>query len=87
MVKGAIKHVPSQIDLVSRCELKQQLLLQERLIWSTHALNSYNAHTRILLDEDGSELDLSVQDNDIADSLTYGLTENWNYLTKQIRRA
>ena len=87
LVKGAIKHVPRQIDLVSRCELKQQLLLQERLIWSSHALNSYNAHTRILLDEDGSELDLSVQDNDIADSLTYGLTENWNYLTKQIRRA
>ena len=72
--------------MVSRCQLKQQLLVQERLIWSSHAIDSYNAHTRILLDEDGAELDLSVQDNDIGDSLTYGLTENWNYITKQISR-
>ena len=50
-------------------------------------MNSYNAHTRILLDEDGKELDLGVQDNDIGDSLTYGLTENWNYLIRQERRA
>lgn len=85
-IRGSIKHVAGQIDLVSRCQLKQQLLVQERLIWSSHAIDSYNAHTRILLDEDGAELDLSVQDNDIGDSLTYGLTENWNYITKQISR-
>ena len=86
-VKGSVKHVPNQIDLITRCQLKQQLLVQERLIWSSRAINSYNAHTRILLDENGAELDLSVQDNDIGDSLTYALTENWNYLTKQTRRA
>ena len=85
-VKGSVKFVKGQIDLVSRCQLKQQLLVQERLLWSSHAIDSYNAHTRILLDEDGAELDLSVQDNDIGDSLTYGLTENWNYITKQISR-
>lgn len=85
-VKGSVKHIPNLINLVTRCQLKQQLLVQERLLWSTNAINSYNAHTRILLDEDGSELDLSVQDNDIADSLAYGLTENWNYLTKQTSR-
>ena len=86
-IKGAVKHVANQIDLVTRCQLKQQLLVQERLIWSTHAANSYYAHTRILLDEGGAELDLSVQDNDIADALAYGLTENWNYLTTQTRRG
>lgn len=85
-IRGSIKHVAGQIDLVSRCQLKQQLLVQERLIWSSHAIDSYYAHTRILLDEDGAELDLSVQDNDIGDSLTYGLTENWNYITKQTSR-
>lgn len=85
-VKGAVKHVKGQIDLVTRCQLKQQLLIQERLLWTDRAIESYNAHTRILLDEDGSELDLSTQDNDIGDSLAYGLTENWNYLTKQINR-
>ncbi len=85
-VKGSIKQVAGQISLVTRCQLKQQLLVQERLLWSSHAVNSYNAHTRILLDEDGKELDLSVQDNDIADSLVYSLTENWNYLTTQTRR-
>ena len=85
-VVGAVKHVPQVITLVTRCQLKQQLLVQERLLWSTHAQNSYNAHTRIILEEDGSEKDLSVQDNDIGDSLTYALTENWNYLTKQTNR-
>ena len=86
-VKGAIKQTRQQINLVTRCTLKQQLLKQERLLWSDHAINSYNAHTRILLDENGAELDLSVQDNDMADSLTYGLTENWGYLVRQDRRA
>jgi len=85
-IKGTTKHVKGQIDLVSRCQLKQQLLMQERLIWSSHAIDSYNAHTRVLLDENGAELDLSIQDNDIADSLTYALTENWNYITKQTKR-
>jgi len=85
-VKGAIKYVKGEIDLVSRCTLKQQLIAQERLLWSSRAVNSYNAHTRILKDDDGAELDLNVQDNDKADSLTYTLTENWSYLTRQERR-
>ena len=85
-IKGATKHVRDVINLVTRCQLKQQLLVQERLLWSTNAMKSYNAHTRILLDEDGKELDLGVQDNDIGDSLAYALTENWNYLTKQTSR-
>ena len=50
-------------------------------------MNSYNAHTRILVDEDGSELDMGVQDNDFGDSLTYGLTERWNDITKQVKRG
>ena len=85
-IKGAVKSVHDVITLRTRCELKQQLLIQERLLWSTHALESYNAHTRILLTEDGEELDLATQDNDIADSLTYGLTEKWNDITKEVRR-
>jgi hypothetical protein len=85
-VKGSVKNVGQEITLVTRCQLKQQLLVQERLLWSTNAINSFNAHTRILLDEDGKELDLGVQDNDIGDSLAYGLTENWSYLTKQTSR-
>jgi hypothetical protein len=85
-VKGSVKHIANVITLVTRCQLKQQLLVQERLLWSTDAINSFNAHTRILLDEDGKELDLGIQDNDIGDSLAYGLTENWNYLTKQTSR-
>ena len=55
-------------------------------MWTTHAINSYEAHTRILLDEDGSELDLGIQDNDIGDSLTYGLTEKWGDITTQVKR-
>lgn len=86
-VKGAVKSCRDIITLRTRCELKQQLLMQDRLLWSTHALNSYNAHTRILLTEDGEELDLGNQDNDIGDSLTYGLTEKWNDITRQIKRS
>jgi len=86
-VKAAVKQTRQQINLITRCTLKQQLLKQERLIWSSRAVNSYNAHTRVLLDENGAELDLAIQDNDIADSLTYGLTENWNNLVRQDRRG
>lgn len=85
-VGGTVKHYKDIITLTTRCELKQQLLMQERLLWSTHAIDSYNAHTRILLDKDGKELDLGVQDNDIGDSLAYGLTEHWNDLTAQTKR-
>ena len=85
-VKGSVKSYKNVITLVTRCELKQQLLIQERLLWTTHAINSYEAHTRILLDEDGSELDLGIQDNDIGDSLTYGLTEKWGDITTQVKR-
>jgi len=85
-VKGSVKSVRDIITLVTRCQLKQQLLIQQRLIWTTHALNSYNAHTRILLEQDGSELDLGVQDNDFGDTLSYALTEKWNDITAQTRR-
>ena len=85
-VKGSVKAYQKIITLVSRCELKQQLLLQDRLLWSTHALNNYEAHTRILLEEDGSELDLGVQDNDMGDTVAYGLTEKWNDITSNTRR-
>ena len=85
-IKGAVKSVHNIITLRTRCELKQQLIMTERLLWSTHAMDSYNAHTRILLTEDGEELDLANQDNDIADSLTYALTEKWNDITQETRR-
>ena len=85
-VKGSVKAYKGIITLVSRCSLKQQLLIQDRLIWTTHALNNYNAHTRILLDDDGKELDLGVQDNDKADTLAYALTEKWNEITANVQR-
>lgn len=85
-VKGALKAYKDVISLRTRCELKQQLLIQNRLLWSDRALNSYIAHTRILLTEDGEELDLGVQDNDYGDSLAYALTEKWNDITQNIRR-
>lgn len=85
-VKGSLKAYKQVITLVARCELKQQMLLQGRLIWTNHALNSYNAHTRILLDDNGAELDLGIKDNDFGDSLAYGLTEKWNDITQNIKR-
>lgn len=86
LVKGSVKAYKDIINLRTRCELKQQLLLQKRLLWSSRALNSYNAHTRLLLDEDGKVLDLSVQDNDINDTSDYALTEKWNDITRNINR-
>lgn len=85
-VKGAVKAYKDVINLKTRCELKQQLLIQGRLLWSTHAINSYNAHTRLLLDEDGAELDMGIKDNDHGDSVAYGLTEKWNDITRNIKR-
>lgn len=85
-VKGSVKAYKDVITLRTRCELKQQMLIQKRLLWSTHAINSYNAHTQLLLSDDGAELDLGVQINDFGDSLSYGLTEKWNDITKNIRR-
>lgn len=85
-VKGSVKGYKDVITLRTRCELKQQLLLQNRLLWSTHAEASYNAHTRLLLSEEGEELDLGIQDNDFGDSLSYGLTEKWNDITRNIAR-
>lgn len=86
LVKGSVKAYKDIINLRTRCELKQQLLIQNRLLWSSHALNSYNAHTRLLMDEDGAVLDLGVQDNDINDTSDYALTERWNDITKNIKR-
>lgn len=85
-VQGAVKAYKGIITLVSRCSLKQQLLIQERLLWTDRALNNYQAHTRILLADDGSELDLGIQDNDMGDILAYGLTQKWGEITSQIRR-
>lgn len=85
-VKGSVKAYKDIINLRTRCELKQQLLIQNRLLWTSHAYNSYVAHTRILLNEKGEEMDLSVQDNDIGDSLAYALTEKWYAITKETRR-
>lgn len=86
IVKGSVKNYRDEITLVTRCQLKQQMLLQKRLLWTDKAKRSYEAHTRILLAENGAELDLAVQDNDFGDSLTYGLTERWNDITAQVRR-
>ena len=86
-VKGSVKSYRDVITLRTRCELKQQMLLQDRLLWSSHAMNSYNAHSRLLLDENGAVLDMSTQDNDISDTLDYGLTENWLAITKNIQRG
>lgn len=85
-VKGSVKSFKDVITLRTRCELKQQLLIQKRLLWSTHAINSYNAHTQLLLSDDGAELDMGIQINDFGDSLAYGLTEKWNDITRNIRR-
>lgn len=85
-VKGSVKAYKNIINLISRCQLKQQLLMQERLLWTNRAVNCYNAHTRILINDDGSEMDLAVQDNDYADTVAYALTEKWNDITRQINR-
>lgn len=85
-VKGSVKAYKDVINLRTRCELKQQLLLQKRMLWTERALNNYNAHTRILLDEDGKELDIGVQDNDMGDIYAYGLTEKWNDICANIKR-
>lgn len=85
-VRGAVKGYKDVITLRTRCELKQQMLIQRRLLWSTRAVESYNAHTRLVLDDDGSVLDMGVRDNDYSDSLDYGLTEKWNDITTNIKR-
>ena len=85
-VQGSIKAYKGIITLVSRCSLKQQLLIQKRLLWTDRALNNYQAHTRILLADDGAELDLGIQDNDMGDIVAYGLTQKWNEITSQIKR-
>lgn len=85
-VKGAVKGYKNVITLPSRCELKQQLLMQARLIWTDRAVSSYNAHTRLVLNDDGAVLDAGTQDNDFSDSLDYLLTEKWNDITREISR-
>lgn len=85
-VQGSVKSYKGIITLISRCSLKQQLLIQERLLWTDRAYNNYQAHTRILLDDDGKELDLGVQDNDMGDIVAYALTQKWGDITSQIKR-
>lgn len=85
-IKGARKYVKDEITLVTRCQAKQQLLLQERLVWTNKAIGSYNAHKNILLDEDGAELDMATQDNDYGDGVTYFVTEEWVNIFAQNKR-
>lgn len=85
-IKGAIKYVKDEINLVTRCQAKQQLIIQERLIWTERALQSYRAHEQILTNEDGSELDEARQKNDYADGVTYLVTEEWVQLIEQTKR-
>lgn len=85
-VKGSVKAFRDVITLRSRCELKQQLLMQKRLLWTDRAMASYNAHTRLVMTDDGAVLDSGVQDNDFNDSLDYLITEKWNDITRNIAR-
>ena len=85
-VKGSVKSFRDVITLRTRCEAKQQLLMQNRLLWTDRALESYNAHTRLVMDEDGAVLDNGVRDNDYNDSLDYAITEKWNDITRNIAR-
>lgn len=73
-----------EINLQSRAQLKCQLLMDNRLLWSTSAESSFKAHKNILATENGEEMEQSTIDNDYADSLTYALTENWIKLSKNI---
>ena len=74
---GKVGGYAKEITLVSRAQLKAQLMMHSALLWSTDARDSYNAHQNILADTDGRELEQSNLANDYADSLTYILTENW----------
>ena len=85
-VKGALKSFRNVITLRTRCEAKQQLLIQRRLLWTERARENYDAHTRLVMDEDGSVLDNGIRDNDYNDSLDYAITEKWNDITKNIAR-
>ena len=85
-IGGAVKYIKDEITLVTRCAMKQQLIYNERLLWSSRALDNYYAHKRIMIDEDGAELDNATQDNDDADSLTYCITEYWYQILRQERR-
>lgn len=85
-IKGAVKQSKSEINLVTRCQAKQQLIIQERLIWTDRALNSYQSHEQILTNDDGSELDENRQKNDYADGVAYLITEEWINLIEQTRR-
>ena len=85
-VKGAVKAFRDVITLRTRCEAKQQLLMQRRLLWTDRAKDSYDAHTRLVMDEDGAVLDNGIRDNDYNDSLDYAITEKWNDITRNIAR-
>ena len=85
-IKGAVKHIKNEITLVTRCQSKQQLIIQERLLWTDRALTSYQSHEQILLNEDGSELDENRQKNDYANCVDYLVTEEWVNLIEQSKR-
>lgn len=86
VIKGATKYVKDEINLVTRCQAKQQLIIQERLLWTDRALSSYKSHEQVLTNEDGSELDEAKQKNDYADGVTYLVTEEWVNLIEQTKR-
>lgn len=85
-IKGAVKYVKNEITLITRCQAKQQLLLQERLLWTEKSINSYRAHEQILTDKDGAELDGATQINDYSDGVAYLVTEEWLSLIEQPKR-
>jgi len=85
-IKGAIKHSKSEINLVTRCQAKQQLIIQERLLWTDRALKSYQSHEQILLNDDGSELDENKTKNDYSNGVDYLLTEEWVNIIMSTKR-
>jgi hypothetical protein len=85
---GKVAGYPKEITLVTRAQLKAQMLMHNALLWSTDAIDSYNAHLNILSNDIGAELEQSNIANDYADSLTYILTENWVKVSKiQVRKG
>ncbi len=84
---GKVRGMANAINLQSRAQLKCQLLMGGYLLWSTHAIASFNAHKRILSTPNGEEMEQSNINNDYADSLTYGLTEKWVEVSNISKRS
>lgn len=74
---GKVAGESKAINLQSRAQLKCMLIMNKCLLWSSRAIESFNAHKRILSTPNGEEMEQSNINNDYGDSLTYTLTENW----------